>query len=100
MSVFKRAGSPFYYSEFEIEGHRFCRSTRCLSRREALVQERHLKAEERAKLSERRSVATLTLDQAFGRYWIEHASKLAPAWAVEVERYGKQILASLDPEML
>jgi integrase len=98
MSVFPRG--RFFYAEFEIQGHRFCRSTRCTSRREALIEEKRFKAEAHTKLAERRRIQPLTLDDAFGRFWREKSGKFAPAWAIEVQRYITQILAVLDPQML
>ena len=98
MSIFKRAGSPFYYCEFQIQGRRFLRSTRKTTEREARAEERKLKETERARIKADRGIDQFTLDQGFGRYWDEHGHKLA--WRSEVERYIKQILARVDPDML
>jgi len=98
MSVFKRPGSPFYYAEFQIRGHRFCRSTCKSTEREARVEERRLKEEAKAEIAARATGDTaLTLDQGFGRYWTEHGHTLAPTWASEVERYIKRILEYVEP---
>lgn len=45
MSVFKRAGSPNYYMDFIIDGHRVAKSTRKKTRREALQVEARTKQE-------------------------------------------------------
>ncbi len=100
MYVFRRAGSPFWYTEFEIDRHRFLRSTRKTSEREAIVAARRIKAEEQAKLAQQSRVLSLTISQGFGKYWTEHHRKLAPAWAAETERYIKVILARVDPQTL
>lgn len=101
MSVYKRAGSPYYYAEFEIRGTRFLRSTKKTTEREARAEERRLKAEARAKLEEKRNAASLTLDQAFGKYWIEHADKtLSPTWKAESWRYSQQIINTISPSTL
>ncbi|HXF89540.1 MAG TPA: site-specific integrase [Xanthobacteraceae bacterium] len=97
MSIFKRPGSPYYYAEFQIQGNRFCRSTRRTTEREARAEERRLRDEARAGLAERAGADALSLDQGFGRYWREHGHKLA--WAAEVERYIEQILAHVDKDM-
>lgn len=97
MSVFKRAGSPFYYTNFQIEGRKFLRSTRRTTEREARAEERRIKAEEREKLKQRPGGNRLTVDQGFGRYWKEHGHRLA--WANEVARYIKEILARIDGRM-
>lgn len=98
MSVFKRPGSPFYYTGFQIEGRKFLRSTKRTTEREARSEERRIKAEERAKLKERGTGNSLTIDQGFGKYWKEHGHKLA--WSSEVQRYIQEILARVDPAML
>lgn len=95
MSVFKRPGSPFYYTNFQIEGRKFLRSTRRTTEREAKAEERRIKAEEHAKTKAGKGGDRITVDQGFGRYWREHGHKLA--WASEVERYIREILARTDP---
>lgn len=101
MSVFKRPGSPYYQTEFHYRGHRVCRSTRKRTEREARAEARKIKAEECARIdAERTKVGGLTLDQGFGKYWLEHGCKLAPTWTAEIERYIKHILRLADPDML
>lgn len=97
MSVFKRPGSPYYYAEFQVEGHRVVRSTRRTSEREARVEERRLKAEFKAALAKPKR-ASLTVDEACGRYWLEHGSRLR--WKAEVERHLKLIVASTGTLLL
>jgi integrase len=99
MSVFKRPGSPYFYTEFWIGDHRFLRSTRETEERKARAEERRIKEEERAKLAESGAgTDKLNLDQGFQRYWEEHGQKLA--WADEVDRYIHKILERVDPKML
>ena len=98
MSVFKRPGSPYYYTNFQIEGRKFLRSTKRTTEREARTEAKRLKAEELAKSKERTGRDRLSIDQGFGKYWKEHGHKLA--WASEVERYIKEILSRIDPRML
>ena len=97
MSVFKRAGSPYYYAEFQIEGHRIVRSTRRTTEREARAEERRLRAEAKAALAKPKR-ASLTVDEACGRYWLEHGSRLR--WAPEVERHLKLIVQSTGTLLL
>jgi hypothetical protein len=67
MSVFKRAGSPYYYAEVIIQGHRVVRSTRTTTEREARAVERRLRAEWRERVREPQRIE-LTVDAACGRY--------------------------------
>lgn len=99
MSVFRRKGSPYYYAEFEIFTHRFLRSTKKTTEREARAEERRLKAIERKKLEEekvRKPGEPMSLSQAFGKYWTDHAPKLAATWRSEVQRYCDHILKLID----
>lgn len=101
MSVYKRPGSPYYYADFEIRNTRFLRSTKKTTEREARAEERRLKAEARAALDAKKHTASLTLDQAFGKYWTEHADKtLSPTWKSEVWRYSQQIINTISPSTL
>lgn len=99
MSVFPRKGSPYFYAEFEIDGHRFCRSTKATTRRDAERVEKRLKEEERARLKAAKPQASLTLDQAFGRYWKEQSRRLSEKWAAEVARYSAEIIRIMPPEL-
>jgi integrase len=102
MSVFTRKGSPFYYCEFQIQGTRILRSTGCRTEREARAAEKRLRAEFKTKLDAdkgQKAGAVLTLDQAFGKYWLEHANALAPTWRSEVKRYCAHILSLVPPDL-
>lgn len=92
MSVFKRAGSPFYYSEIVYRGNRSVRSTKTSSRREAEAFDREHKKQIVAKAGKPKR-PSLTVDEACGRYWIEKGQKLG--WAEHVERHLKWIVASI-----
>jgi integrase len=102
MSVFLRKGSPYYYAEFVVKGHRVLRSTKKRTEREARAEEKRFRAEKLAELA----TATegdgdkLTIDQCFGRYLKRELPDLAPTWQSEVKRYGKVILSVIDPNML
>lgn len=89
MSVFKRPTSPYWYSEVVCRGLRSVRSTGTTSRREAEQFDRRHKDEIRAKAGQPRR-ATLTLDEACGRYWLEKGSQLG--WAEHVARHLKWIV--------
>lgn len=90
MSVFKRPGSPYYYTEFKVGSRRFLRSTRTTTEREARAEERRLKAHYLEQAKERNPNGGLSLTQAFGKYWKDHGHKLR--WAEAVKRYCDQIL--------
>jgi integrase len=80
MGVYKRAGSPFYWYEFELRGSRFRGSTGCKSKRDAQEFER-AKRQEAAKEAERREAlgrAPLTWGVAATRYWQEHGQHHKP----------------------
>lgn len=99
MSVFKRPGSPFYYSEIDLRsvgGPRSVRSTKTTSRREAEAFDREHRKGLKAKLGKPVKVA-LSLDQACGRYWLDHGSKLR--WSAQVEWHLKRITKHLSPVM-
>lgn len=100
MSLFKRPHSPFWQTEFQVEGTRVSRSTRTSSRREAERVERELREQIRRDLKQSapKPTAALTIDQACGRYWIEHGSRLADH--VNVKRYLLYATRYLDPLML
>jgi integrase len=97
MSVYKRKGSPFFYSEVEVGGHRSVRSTKTTSRREAEAFDRdHRK--EIAQRAGKPKPKTLTLDGACARYWIEKGQHLG--WAEHVERHLKWIVASIGGDLV
>lgn len=84
MSVFKRAGSPYYYSEIVYRGIRSVRSTKTSSRREAEAFDREHKKQIIAKAGKPKR-PSLTVDEACGRYWIEKGQHLG--WSEHVERH-------------
>ena len=126
MYVFKREGSPFWYTEFEIGTRRFSRTTRCRAEREARVEARSIREKEAAKLREEAQPRQpLTLNQVFGLYrkhevlaggaapeesdgqeqpYKRRKRKgrrgLSPNWAKEVDRYGKLILETVGGNTL
>ncbi len=97
MSVYKRPNSPFYYSEIDFRssgGPRSIRSTETTSRREAEAFDREHRKEIRATIG-KPAPSPITLDQACGKYWVEHGSRLR--WASHVEWHLKRIVKHLDP---
>lgn len=99
MSVFKRKGSPFWQSEIDFRkshGIRSIRSTGTASRREAEAFDRDHEAEIRKQLGQPKR-ATVTLDEACGRYWIEKGQHLG--WAEHVERHLKWIVSSIGGDL-
>ena len=99
MSIYKREGSPYYQTEFQINGVRFRRSTGATTSREALAVEKRMKEEERQKLKEGKPKASLTLNECFGRYWTECCRTWSPRWQGEVKRYIREILDRVDMNM-
>ena len=98
MSLFKRAGSPHWYCEFVVKGTRFRRSTGTASRREAAQFERDLKASVALRLERfDHASPSLTIDQACGRYWIEHGHRLRSA--DDVQRQLLYITTHTDKTM-
>jgi integrase len=80
MGLFKRPGSKFWQTEFEIKNIRVSRSTGETSRRAAEAFERRLRDEIAAKAPEiRKREKVGSIDQACGRYWIEHGQRLRGA---------------------
>lgn len=82
MYLYKRAKTPYWWTEFSVEGTRFRRSTETASRRDAEAVARRLRDEAIAAAKAKpkgRPVEVLTLDQACGRYWIEHGRRLKDA---------------------
>lgn len=98
MSLYKRAGSPYWQTEFTIRGHRIRESTGCQARREAEQYERRRKAEVRHELANPAAVGKLTLDQACGKYWLEHGHRRRDA--TDVQRWLTYVLTHLDRDML
>lgn len=91
MSIFRRRGSPFYYSEVVRNGIRSIRSTKTASEREARAFDRqHVKEVEARARKPRKS--SLTLDEACGRYWIEKGQHLG--WSDHVQRHLRWIVDS------
>lgn len=79
MSLFKRAGSPYWQTEIVVKGTRVVRSTGTTSRRDAEQFERALRDQLRREVAEPRRTPQTTLDQAAGRYWSEHGRRLRDA---------------------
>jgi integrase len=97
--LYHKPRSPYWHYDFTWRGHRFHRSTKQTTKREAEKVE--AAARERAKeiVAQAESAKTsLRLDDVAGRYWEEHAQHLAGApntWTllgVLIEHFGKDKL--------
>jgi integrase len=98
MAIFRRENSPYYYTEFEIRGHRIKRSTGTTSARDAEAFERKLKEQVKREAPQARAISpALTIDAACGKYWAEHGKKLADA--VNVKNWLKYIVRYIDKDM-
>jgi integrase len=76
MSVYKPAKSPFYHYDFRFKGRRYYGSTGCQTPRKAEAVERRRR--EDVALGRADPVSgpgALTLDEACGRWWIEHGQR-------------------------
>jgi integrase len=78
MYLYQRPRSPFYWTEFRIGRRRFRRSTETASRREAEAAAKRIRNEVADELRAQKAKphSALTLDEACGRYWIEHGRRL------------------------
>lgn len=91
------AKSPFYQYDFQIDGNRFCGTTRTTSRREAEAYEKELKDKARLDLEKKKITGNEPLDFALAgsRYWSEvgqyHANADATLTNIRrlVEYFGK-----------
>lgn len=97
MSVFKRPGSPYFQCEFVFRGRRIVRSTRTKTRREAQAFERRLRDQVAREAKDQPITPALTLDQACGKYWLQHGHRLR--WAPEVERHLRLICQHIDRDL-
>lgn len=104
MSVYKRAGSPYYQYEFEIDagkhgrGGRFRGSTKCTSERDALAFEKAERERRRLELAGAlaREKAPDTVSEVFARYWRAHGHKLS--WADTVKDHMREMRDFLGAE--
>lgn len=94
MSLFKRTGSPFWWTEFVVKGRRVVRSTGTASRRDAEAFERELRGQIAREAGTVRRTPQATLDQACGRYWTEHGRRLRDAR--NVKRWLLYIVQHID----
>src|ERR1700730_13181897 len=90
--VTRRPGSPNWYENFTVNGHRFRGSLETDDREQAEI----IAAKKRSDallgtLTGKKPELTLT--QALGRYLLEHAQHLASAG--DIRRMGKVLLAEL-----
>jgi integrase len=105
MSLYKRKGSPAYWTEFWIDGQRFRQSTGETERRSAEAAERRLREDTRAGLAAdkvRRAAwggkEPPTMGYVVARYWAEvgqfHAAPRTTWWSQEwlVDHFGEQTL--------
>jgi integrase len=95
MSLFRRANSPYWYTEIQVKGVRVVRSTGATERRDALKYEKQLR-EDLKRQSGGPQREAMTLDQACGKYWLDHGQTLK--WAVDW--HLKKIVAFFGTELL
>ena len=84
-----------FTADIWIDGTKFCRSTGQRTRREAQKRAQEIEAEIRLEL--KRQHDPLTIDTAMGKYWKDHASKLASAR--NTKYFIKQILTFMDKDL-
>lgn len=98
MQIYKRKGSNFWSYSFSVRGARIRRSTRTNNKAKAS----EIAAKHYNDILKRNSgdKPEITLDKAFARYWLSHASKLSSARVLAVQTkitlgyFGKDILLS------
>lgn len=92
MSVKRRKGSPHWWYDFTINSRRFRGSTKTDDHKTAEIIEAKLRSDI---LLERFTdkKPQHTLDEAFGRYWLDHASRLPSAYNIEYQ--SQNLLAGL-----
>jgi len=95
MSLFRRANSPYWYTEIQVKGTRIVRSTGTADRREALRYEKQLREDMKRQAGTKQREA-MTLDQACGKYWTDHGQTLK--W--QVDWHLKKIVAFFGTELL
>jgi len=94
MSLFRRKNSPYWWTEFVVKGQRVVRSTGATSRRDAEAFERELRSQIAREAGTVRRTPQATLDQACGRYWVEHGRRLRDAR--NVKRWLLYIVQHID----
>jgi len=105
MSVYQRQGSPYYWAEFWIGGVRFRVSTEKTDRREAVTEEKRIKARKKAEIETERArnaeyggKAPPELGYLVARYWEEvgqfHAASQTTWTSMEwlVDHFGASTL--------
>lgn len=95
MSVKRRKGSPHWWYDFTVNGRRIRGSTKTNDRKTAEIIEAKLRSDillERFTDKKPRH----TLDEAFGRYWLDHASRLPSSSNIEYQ--GENLLAGLGKQ--
>lgn len=95
MSLFRRANSPYWYTEIQVKGTRIVRSTGTADRREALRYEKQLREDLKRQAGTKQREA-MTLDQACGKYWDDHGRTLK--W--QVDWHLKKIVMFFGTELL
>ncbi|MCC7046737.1 MAG: site-specific integrase [Alphaproteobacteria bacterium] len=106
MRIFRRKGSPHWWYDFAIRGRRFRGSTQTDDRQLADQIASKLRTDELLSVTTGKR-PTLTLDGAFGKWWIEHGQYLRSAGRTEnaadnlLRRLGKTVmLDSVDDAMV
>ncbi len=97
MSVHRRAGSPWYWYDFTVQGHRFRGSCETDDRElaEGIAAARRAELLRQAVTGQR---PDLTLDAAFGRYWMEVARHQSSGY--DTRKAAERLLARLGKGLL
>ena len=95
--VTQREGSPNFYENFTVKGHRFRRSLETDDRETAEILAAKIRSDALlGKLTGQKPQHTVT--QALARYWLEHGQHLASA--NDIARLGKVLQAGLGKNVL
>lgn len=96
MSVKRRKGSPYWWYDLTIKGHRIRGSTETRDRKTAEI----IEAKIRSDILLEQHIGKkpqYTLDQAFGRYWYDHASHISSAYNIDYQ--SQNILRGLGKNL-
>lgn len=90
--LYRRPDAPGWHYDFSIKGHRFRGSTHTDAKDQAEIIVAKVRADALLEITTGKK-PKITLDAAFGRYWLEHAKDLKSA--VDITRMTRVILAGI-----
>lgn len=94
MALRRRKGSSFWWYSITVGGRRFRGSTKETSREAAKLVEATVRA--RLAAGDFGPALRLTMSEAFGRYWLEHAHALPSAYTLDYQ--AQNLIAGLGKE--